>query len=186
MEDRMKDKAGKIGMMLFLMTEAMFFAGLISAYWILRNQSDVWPPIGQPRLPVVITGFNTLILLSSGVTMLFAERAVRKGCSLCLIIWLGIAGLAGFFFLALQGYEWVRLIHFGLTTVRNIYGGMFYMIVGVHAVHLIAALGVVMVVFLKSVQGRYSESRYAGVTLCRMYWIFVVGVWPVLYALIYF
>lgn len=186
----MDSKARKIGLILFLMTEAMFFAGLISAYWILKSQSEIWPPplplIEQPRLPVLITGINTGILLFSGVAMLFAERVVRKGCSLCLISWLGIAGFSGLIFLSLQGYEWVRLIHFGLTTVHNIYGGMFYLIVGIHAVHLFIALCVVTVVFLKAVQGRYSESCYTGITLCRMYWIFVVGIWPILYALIYF
>ena len=172
----MEDRAAKIGMVFFLATEAMFFAGLISAYWVLRAQVSPWPPLGQPRLPVLMTGLNTGILLLSGITVWQTGRA----------LWLGLTGLGGVLFLSIQGYEWYRLIHFGLTTVKNIYGGIFYIVVGAHALHVVAALVVLFIVLFKVVQGSYSEDRTTGVTLCRMYWTFVVGVWPILYALVYF
>src|SRR5512134_2661515 len=70
-------KSGAFGMVLFLATEAMFFTGLISAFLVLRNPVGAWPPPGQPRLPVAITGFNTALLLLSGFTMLRAVRSSR-------------------------------------------------------------------------------------------------------------
>lgn len=182
----MEDKAAKIGMVLFLAAEAMFFAGLLSAYLILRVQVVPWPPTGQPRLPVLVTGINTLILLTSGVALFCGGRALKKSCNLCLVGWIGIGALCGTLFLAIQGYEWVRLIGFGLTTVKNIYGGLFYLVVGTHAVHLLAALVVLLIVFLKAVQGRYTAAHQTGFVVFRMYWTFVVLVWPVIYGLLYF
>jgi heme/copper-type cytochrome/quinol oxidase subunit 3 len=67
-------------MLAFLSAETMFFAGLISAFFVLRLSAAVWPPPLQPRLPVLVTGLNTLVLLASSVAMLAALRAseIRK------------------------------------------------------------------------------------------------------------
>lgn len=180
-----EDRKAQIAMLFFLATEAMFFAGLISAYWVLRAQAGAWPPPDQPRLPVLITGINTLVLLASGVLLFQGRRALRAGCNLCLVGWIGTAGLLGAVFLAVQGYEWARLIGFGLTTAKNIYGGLFYVIVGTHGAHVFAALIVLLIVFLKAVQGRYTAANPTGYTLGLMFWSFVTFLWPVLYAIVY-
>src|SRR5918996_2772124 len=70
-----------LAVLMFLGAEAMFFAGLIGAYIVFRVGSSVWPPPFQPRLPVGVTGVNTLILLASAVTMDMALRAVRNGAT---------------------------------------------------------------------------------------------------------
>ncbi|MBI2082135.1 MAG: heme-copper oxidase subunit III [Deltaproteobacteria bacterium] len=181
----METKKGQIGLLFFLATEVMFFAGLFSAYWVLRAQTGEWPPVGQPRLPVLVTGINTVILLLSAVAIWRADAAQKKGCHLCLVGWLGLTGVGGLLFLGIQGYEWMRLIQFGLTTARNIYGGIFYMIVGAHGVHVIAALIVLLVVFLKAVRYRYAETNKTGLVLFQIYWTFVVLLWPVIYVAIY-
>ncbi|MBI3541157.1 MAG: heme-copper oxidase subunit III [Deltaproteobacteria bacterium] len=186
MEINKKNRAPEIAMVFFLATEVFFFAGLISAYWILRAQISPWPPVNQPRLPVMMTGINTLILIASGVAILQTKRALHKGCNFCVVGWLGLAALGGLIFLLVQGFEWIRLIHFGMTTVANIYGGTFYIVVGAHAAHMLAAMIFLTVIFFKAVQGRYTENRNTELTLCRMYWIFVVAVWPVIYGLVYF
>ncbi len=81
--------------------------------------------------------------------------------------------------MALQGYEWVRLIGFGLTTTSSIYGGFFYLIVGAHALHVLAGLTFLAAVFW------LCRSR-ATVVAASIYWFFVVGLWPVLDGLVYF
>ncbi len=182
----MDDRRVKIGMSFFLAAEAMFFAGLISAYWVLKSQIVPWPPIGQPRLPILVTGINTGILLLSGAAITRTGPALRKGCYLCLVAALGLAALGSLLFLAIQGYEWVHLIRFGLTTVKNVYGGTFYFIIGAHALHVVAALIVLLAVFFRAIQHRYDESNHSAVTVARIFWLFVVGVWPILYALVYF
>lgn len=180
-----EEQKARIGMIFFLAAEMMFFAGLLSAYWVLRAQVNPWPPPGQPRLPVLVTGFNTLILIGSGLAFWQTERALRRGCRLCVVGWLGLAGLGGAVFLGVQGYEWTRLIGFGLTTVRNIYGGLFYILIGTHALHVLAGLAFLLVVFLQAVRVS-GDGRTAALVVCRMYWTFVVFLWPVIYGLVYF
>jgi heme/copper-type cytochrome/quinol oxidase subunit 3 len=143
----------------------------------------VWPPTGQPRLPVGVTGFNTAVLLASGWTVqrsLVALRAgVRPGR------WLEVTAVLGALFLGIQGSEWARLVGFGLTTTSSLYGGIFYTLVGAHALHVAVALVVLGVVTARARQGRYRADAAEGLELCRTYWLFVVAVWPVLYVLVY-
>ena len=70
--------SGVIGMLIFMVTEAMFFAGLISAYMVIRAGLEEWPPWGQPRLPVETTAFNTLVLLASGFLMAYSRNLLQK------------------------------------------------------------------------------------------------------------
>jgi heme/copper-type cytochrome/quinol oxidase subunit 3 len=172
-------------MLFFLAAEAMFFAGLVSAYWVLRAQVLPWPPEGQPRLPVAVTGVNTAVLLLSGIALWRSKAALDKGCRLCVVGSIGLAAAGGLVFLGVQGYEWARLIRFGLTTVQNIYGGLFYAVIGAHALHVVAGLVFLLFCFFRAVRGSYGEGRAGGLLACRMYWLFVVGVWPALYAIVY-
>ncbi len=175
----------RLGLMMFIGAEVMFFAGLIGAFLVLRLSSEVWPPPSQPRLPVWITGFNTLVLLSSAFTMQRALSAARLRDQVGLSGWLLVTGFLGAFFLCIQGYEWVRLIGFGLTMWSGLYGSTFYALIGLHGLHVIGALVWVGVVWLLARQGRYGAGRTVGVEICTMYWTFVVALWPVLYGLIY-
>lgn len=163
--------SGVVGMAIFLGTEVMFFAGLVSAYLVLRAGALGWPPAGQPRLPVEVTGANTLVLLASGWTLWRAGRSRARAR------WLVATAALGALFLAVQGYEWARLIGFGLTTRSSLYGATFYAIVGAHAVHVVAALAA-----LAWVAARPRDGSFVPV---RMFWAFVVAVWPVLYLVVY-
>jgi heme/copper-type cytochrome/quinol oxidase subunit 3 len=170
---------------MFLGAEAMFFAGLMGAFLVFRMGSEVWPPPFQPRLPTGMTGVNTMILLTSAVTMFAALRANRRGARAELVRLLGWTAALGAMFLLVQGYEWVRLIHFGLTVSSSVYGGLFYTLIGFHAVHVMGALTWLWVVWLKARQGKYTKTSFVGLQTCSMYWMFVVGLWPVLYGLVY-
>lgn len=170
-------------MVLFLITEVMFFAGLISAFLVLRAGAVLWPPLDQPRLPVGITAVNTAILLLSGGTMHRAVTAARRRGGPGR--WLDATALLGALFLAIQGSEWVRLVGFGLTTSSSLYGGTFYTLVGAHGIHVLAALIVLVSVALRTRRARGAAASSRALGLCRMYWLFVVAVWPVLYVLVY-
>lgn len=159
------------GMMLLLTTEAMFFAGLISAYLVARGNAAVWPPADQPRLPMPITAINTVILVLSGLSAVVSFR--KKSVRLMII-----AAVLGLLFLLIQGSEWVRMLSFGLTTVSSIYGAFFYLIVGAHGVHVAAGLLLLLVLLWKAKNG---SVWIAG----TIYWAFVVAIWPVLYFLVY-
>lgn len=174
-----------LGTVMFLGAEAMFFAGLIGAFLVFRLGSPVWPPPFQPRLPIGITGINTLILLASAATMHWALRGARGGDRPRLVRSLSWTALLGTAFLAVQGYEWLRLLHFGLTVSSSVYGGLFYTLIGFHAAHVAGALIWVLVVWWKARRGRYTRQHHTGVQTCSMYWTFVVALWPVLYGLVY-
>jgi len=174
-----------LAVLMFLGAEAMFFAGLIGAYLVFRVGSTVWPPPFQPRLPIAVTGVNTLILLASAVTMKLGLRANRSGDAARLVRLLSWTALLGMTFLLIQGFEWARMLHFGLTVSSSVYGGLFYTLIGFHAVHVFGALLWLMVVWLKARRGKYTKQNYVGLETCSMYWLFVVGLWPVLYGLVY-
>ncbi|MGH7307304.1 MAG: cytochrome c oxidase subunit 3 [Candidatus Rokuibacteriota bacterium] len=165
--------------------EVMFFAGLVSAFWVLRLAAPVWPPPLQPRLPVGVTGFNTLVLLASSVAVLAGLRALRAGRRGAAIRRLGLAAGLGAVFLFIQGYEWVRLIGFGLTMSSSTYGATFYTLIGAHGVHVLAALGWLTVTLLLLARGGFGDGQTAAVRACALYWHFVVTLWPILYVSVY-
>lgn len=174
-----------LGVLVFLGAEAMFFAGLIGAYLVFRLGSPMWPPPFQPRLPIGLTGLNTMILLVSAVTMRLSLRAVRLENQKEVIRLLAATAALGSIFLIIQGYEWLRLIHFGLTVSSSVYGGLFYTLIGFHGLHVAGALIWLLIVFAMAHKGRFSKKRHVGLQTCALYWTFVVALWPVLYGLVY-
>ena len=173
---------GVLGMLIFVATEMMFFSGLISAFVIGKsNAIGGWPPPGQPRLPIEATAFNTGVLLASGVVLFFANRAfVQRNARAKRLLLVSI--LLGAFFVLFQGGEWVALIHEGLTLTSGQLGGFFYLLVGTHAIHAVAALAILIYTYGKLRQGELSRFAFWP---AQIFWYFVVGIWPVLYYLVY-
>jgi len=145
----------RLGVLVLLGAEAMFFAGLIGAFLVFRLGSSIWPPPFQPRLPIGVTGVNTAILLLSAYTMHLGLRAVRAGDLRQLVRLLVATGALGTIFLLVQGYEWVRLIQFGLTVSSSVYGGIFYTLIGFHGIHVAGALIWLAAVLLQAQRGRF-------------------------------
>jgi cytochrome c oxidase subunit III len=175
----------RIAMLFLICGEVMFFGGLVSAFLILRTSSALWPPPFQPRLPVGVTGVNTLVLLASSVAMIAARRALESGDARRLIRRLLLAGGLGAAFLLVQGYEWVRLVSYGLTVSSGAYGGTFYTLIGTHAAHVVAAVIWVGATVLLAARGRFIDGRTGAFRACAIYWHFVVALWPILYVAVY-
>lgn len=176
---------GRLAVAMLIAAETMLFAGLIGAYLVFRLSAPVWPPPFQPRLPLGVTGVNTLVLLVSGLALRKGVAALRAGRATRGVrrVWLAI-GL-GALFLAAQGYEWTRLIHFGLTVTSGVYGGTFYTLIGCHALHVAAALGWLAGAAMRARRAPAAARHRERIELAGMYWIFVVALWPALYALVY-
>ncbi len=174
---------GVVAMLLFVFTESMLFAGLISAFIVVRSGAagQMWPPYGQPRLPFERTAINTSALLVSGIVLVFAQWAFHKRPERARIPVL-VAILLGAFFVGFQGVEWVALIRQGLTLQSSSYGSFFYLIVGAHAVHAVAALGGLVWAWAQLLRRRLTASAFATV---QVFWYFVVIVWPVIYLKVY-
>ena len=170
-----------MGMLIFVFTELMLFAGLLSAFSIVRAGAVVWPPPGQPRLPIQATAFNTGVLVASGVALFLAQRSFfhdRASARRPLLV----SMLLGAFFVVFQGFEWVRLVAQGLTLRSSTLGSFFYLIVGLHALHAIAALGVLVHTWRRLERGWLAQDQLAA---AQVFWYFVVGLWPVLYGVVY-
>lgn len=167
-----------VAMVILIFTEVMLFGGFLSAYTIISTGSTLgaWPPPTDPALPAVSTGVATAALMLSGVAMLVAGRSASPVAAL-----LASAGLAAGF-VGWQVIEFVQLIRQGLTLVSSAHGGFFYTIVGAHALHAIVAIGVLLWAIGRQRRGELSAPLFLAV---RMFWYFVVLLWPVLYAVVY-
>lgn len=174
-----------VATIMLLGAETMFFAGLVGAFLVFRIGSPVWPPPFQPRLPVEVTAINTLVLVASAFMIVRAMRANRRAERNRVARMLFGTALLGTAFLLIQGFEWIRLIHFGLTASSSVYGGLFYTLIGFHALHVFGALVWLAVVWLKIGADPAREKNKILLQTCGMYWIFVVALWPVLYGLVY-
>ena len=165
--------------------EIMLFGGLVFSFLIIRVAAPVWPPPLEPRLPVGVTAANTVVLLWSSVAMIAAGRARARGDRRGFLRGLGLAAGLGCLFLVVQGFEWARLISFGLTVASGVYGGTFYTLIGAHAAHVMVALAWLALVLARAARGHFAGERAPTVTACAMYWHFVVALWPILYVLVY-
>ena len=171
-----------VGTLVFIVTEVMLFAGLISALVIGKAGTvGPWPPPDQPRLPIEATAFNTVVLLASGVVLFFAQRAYKRQpitAKTPLAVSIGL----GAFFVVFQGFEWVQLIAEGLTLTSGTLGAFFYLLVGMHALHATGALIALGWSFLRLSRLQLPPGAF---TASQLFWYFVVAVWPVLYVQVY-
>jgi heme/copper-type cytochrome/quinol oxidase subunit 3 len=172
--------------LIFVITEVMFFCALISAYTVIKSHVfGAWSPPGDLRLPVAATALNTAILMISGVLMFLAVRVFSRdgdaGRAKARAL-LGQALLFGAVFVAFQGYEWVKLIRYGLSMTSGIFGATFFLLIGSHGLHALAAVVVMALVYRRLIRG---ELTVQGLRAMSVFWLFVVGIWPVLYSMVY-
>ena len=148
---------------------------------IARASAIVWPPPGQPRLPLEETAVNTAALLASGVMLFVARRSFQRNRERARRALL-LSMLLGLFFVAAQGVEWVRLIAQGLTLTSSTMGSFFFLIVGLHALHAVVAIGLLASTYRRLRAGWLVQSQLA---TTEVFWYFVVGLWPILYLVVY-
>lgn len=173
-----------LGMALFVFAEIMLFSGFISAFAIVQGSAmpGMWPPPDQPRLPIERTALNTLALLASGVALFVGGRRFRRAGAAAAQPWMIAALALGAAFVCFQGLEWVALLRHGLTLTSSQLGSFFYVIIGTHGLHALAAILALGWAVAAMRARRLSESALGAVEL---FWYFVVLVWPLLYWKVY-
>jgi heme/copper-type cytochrome/quinol oxidase subunit 3 len=174
-----------LGMLIFIGTEVMFFSGLISAFTITRAGVPplAWTLPSGLMLPAAETALNSLALLLSGVLMFLAHRQFRAADTSKAARTLLAATLLGALFVLLQGREWWALLSQGVTMQSSTLGAFFYLIVGTHAVHAVAAIIGLGVASARMGRGTLTPGFFFG---AQTFWYFVVGIWPVIYFRVYF
>jgi cytochrome c oxidase subunit 3 len=172
-----------IGMVIFLASWAMMFAGLFFAYGVVRLRAPMWPPVDLPRLPIGVPGFNTLVIAASSGAVALAARASAVGRSRRASIGLAIGAGLGVLFLVLQILVWVDLWRAGLLPDGGPYPSVFYALTAFHALHVLVGLGAigVLAIRVRSPRGAIRNS----VRLWAMFWHFVGAVWLALYVAVY-
>lgn len=173
-----------LGVLLLVGCELMFFAGLISAFTISRAGAEAgrWTTPTAPLLPVASTLVNTAALLTSGACLFMAHRRLTQRLHGAEQLLLSACGL-GALFVVLQGREWIGLLSQGLTMQSSGLGAFFYLIVGAHGVHALMALVALGVAWWRLHVGTLTDGFLFGT---ETFWYFVVLLWPVIYARVYF
>ena len=184
---------GMMGMFIFLTSEVMFFGSLFAMYFYLHGSHTTWPPEGTtPVSPWPIPTVNTVILLSSGVTMHVAHSAIQKGDRGGLIRWLIPTIVLGLLFEFGQAFEFIRAYGgFGTASSEvlrfntNEFASAFFTMTGFHGLHVLGGLILLTLILYRAARGQFSSQHHVGVAAVTLYWHFVDVVWIFLFGILY-
>jgi cytochrome c oxidase subunit III len=170
-----------VGMLLFIASEIMFFAGLFGAYFNIRAEHTVWPPQGF-SLDLGLAAVLTVILVSSSFTMQYAVSRIRKGDRTGMVRAMTVTVILGVIFLAGQLYDYASL-GFGISS--GVYGTLFFTMTGFHGAHVLGGVIGMSIVLLRGLNGQFSARHHTAVEAVSIYWHFVDVVWIGLFSTLY-
>lgn len=185
-----KATPGKIGMWIFLGTDAMSFSGFLIAYGILRATSD-WPNPVESLGGVELSGFMTFILICSSVSMVFAIDACKRKDRKGMLNWLLTTIIGGAIFLGIQVYEYQHLIHdMGMTFSEytkgnNLFSSTFFAITGFHGLHVLTGVIYLICMYIKALKGEFDNGDINMLEIAGLFWHFVDLVWILVFTFIY-
>nr|YP_010283900.1 cytochrome c oxidase subunit III [Thosea sinensis]UEK75806.1 cytochrome c oxidase subunit III [Quasithosea sythoffi]ULA45468.1 cytochrome c oxidase subunit III [Thosea sinensis] len=176
------------GMILFIISEVFFF---ISFFWAFFHSSlspnieigNMWPPLSiNPFNPFQIPLLNTIILISSGITVTWAHHSLMENNYSQTTQGLFITILLGVYFSILQAYEYFEA---PFTIADSVYGSTFFMATGFHGIHVIIGTTFLMICLIRHLNNHFSKNHHFGFEAAAWYWHFVDVVWLFLYISIY-
>jgi heme/copper-type cytochrome/quinol oxidase subunit 3 len=173
--------AGKIAIWWFLASEIMVFGGLIASFVVFRLGGTGWAEAAE-HLSVTMAAVNTLVLLTSSLTVVQAFAAAERGDGRALRLFLVLTVVGGLAFLGVKAVEYTTEIRAGFTPGAGIFWSFYYGMTGLHALHVIG--GIALNVYLLATASRW-VGRPERVELAGLYWHFVDVVWIFLFPLLY-
>jgi cytochrome c oxidase subunit III len=194
-----KATAGKIGMWIFLLSDALSFAGLLLAYGILRGGSKTWPPNlalvdaagrHEPHLGINFTAGLTFLLICSSVTMVLAHAAAVEGNRKKLVTFLALTALGGALFLCGQFQEYFGIWSEGLSKEglyfgHSAYATTFYLITSFHGLHVTTGVIYLTVMTIRTAMGKYDGGNHNHIEILGLFWHFVDLVWILVFTFVY-
>jgi cytochrome c oxidase subunit I+III len=177
----------KLGMWVFLSSEVVLFGSFLGALIFIRAASPNWPPAGSIH-DIPLGTVNTLVLVTSGLTMFLAIQAIRQGDQRRLLGWLGTTFALGSVFMGIKVSEWITLgtNHFVLTNpTYSLAASAYYVIVGLHGAHVTAGLIFMIYLMKKTSSGFYTKENHEAIENFGLYWAFVDIVWCFVFPLFY-
>lgn len=169
------------GTILFLASELLLFGGLFAAYFALRAQTQPWPPEGV-ELDVARMAVSTALLVSSSVTYHASARAADRGNLGGMRSWMWVTIGLGVGFCAIQVYDYTTL---PFEVSSNAYGTMFYAMTGIHGLHVLAGIVLMLVMLDRIAHGAYRDGNTDGLHAAGYYWHFVDVVWIGLFLVLF-
>jgi len=191
-----KDHEGaKIGMWLFIFTELLLFGGLFIIYAVYRYRNPEAFHISGEELDVTMGIINTVILLISSMTMAMAVSAIQKRQKGLTLALLGITILIAIVFMVNKYFEWGAKIDYGfypgseklfeMGHGTTLFFGLYYMMTGLHAVHIIIGVVFMALVMFQVKREKLNADNFATVENCGLYWHLVDLIWIFLFPLFY-
>lgn len=192
--------SGKLGMWIFMGQELLFFSGLFCAYGYVRFMYPDMLLQTQKYMDWRLGGINSVILLVSSLTMSLCVRSARLNKRASSIKYLLITMLCGLMFLVIKGVEWGSHFQEGLFPGRfynpdgevhitsqtaHIFFGMYYTITGMHGLHIVVGLGLMIWLLIRSLKGEFNSENYVSLENVSLFWHLVDLVWIFLYPLLY-
>jgi cytochrome c oxidase subunit 3 len=189
------DVGSRMGMWLFLFTELILFGGLFIVYAVYRFKYGDAFHVAARELDTFVGTVNTLILLTSSLTVALSIVAVRQGRRLLSVIFVGVTLLLAVAFLANKYFEWEHKFSVGLypgspeLLKRNageiLYFGLYFVMTGLHALHVVIGMIVLAVAGTMTARGSVSASSYVKLEAGGLYWHLVDIIWIFLFPLFY-
>jgi cytochrome c oxidase subunit 3 len=176
-----------LGMLLFIISEIMLFGAFFTAYFFIRvvHQGVApphWFPLDGKDLPKAVAGVNTAILLSSSVTLHWAQTAIKNNHRFAFKAGIFTTFLLGVSFLFIQINEY---IHIGFAPQDSAQATVFYSLTGLHGAHVFIGLTLLLMVTVRAFRGHYSPEQHRGVEVPGIYWHFVDVMWVIVYTTVY-
>jgi cytochrome c oxidase subunit I+III len=178
----------KLGMWVFLSSEVVLFGSFLGAYIFIRAASVQWPLAGSIH-DIPLGTFNTLVLVTSGLTMILAIQAIRAGDQHKLLGWLAATFVLGSVFMGVKFSEWLDLGNSGFvlgsSPETSLAASAYYIIVGLHGAHVTAGLLMMAYLMKKTAMGSYTRDSHEAIENFALYWAFVDIVWCFVFPLFY-
>ena len=191
-----RDDAGaKFGMWLFLFTELLLFGGLFVLYAVYLSRYPEAFASASNELSVVFGTVNTLVLISSSLTVAVSVTALRRGNARLAQTMLGIAVIAAAVFMVNKYFEWSAKIHHGLyagspelkerATGEGVFFGLYYFTTGLHGLHVVIGAAILAWVFFLVRGGKVTSENFITLENAGLYWHLVDLVWIFVFPLYY-
>lgn len=176
----------KLMMWIFIVTDGLLFAGLLTGYGFVRMASPIWPNQSEV-FHLQFIGVMTFILISSSATMATAVGAARENNRRKVVPFLALTIVGGLIFLGMQAYEWTTFIGEGARLNTNPWGppgfsASFFIITGFHGSHVLSG---VIILLITAIRTARQKSTSGGVEIAGLYWHFVDLVWVFVFTLFY-
>ena len=160
---------------------SMGFGAVLAFYVIMGVRAPHWPPPGTPHLPRTLWISTALLLVSSG-TMQWALRSAKRDRQRSLVVALALTTSLALAFLVSQTLNWFLLVAANMPASLNMFAACFYLLTGLHGLHIIAALIPLSIVTVKAYRRRYTAAQHSGVSLCAIFWHFLDVIWLLMFA----